>query len=141
MDPIMDFAKDLGIISNHFKAQMNCVHFEHCNMKDYVTINYLFEQKKASMQQLSQILQLTPSATTTHVDKLVKNAILKREYDEDDRRKVYILLDKKGEKIGKFLYQKHIDISKQMLSSLDKHEQEQLCSLIKKISNTLEKND
>ncbi len=136
MHEIKEFAKDLGIISSYFKREMSSIKFDTCTIKDCITIEKLLE-KDLPMSELSEILNLTPSATTTHIDRLIEMEVVKRELDIDDRRKIYVVLSKKGVKIGKEIFNHHLRISEDILKTLNEKECKIFVKLINKVSTNL----
>lgn len=135
---IVEFSKSLSVVSRHFKKSMSKITPENLghSMKDCQTIQILSEDKM-TMSQLSLELNLTPGSTTTHIEKLVDSGIVKREYDKKDRRKVYICLNGEGKKICKKMIETHLQISKDILDSLNEAEKKQFTKLMKKISENL----
>jgi len=134
---IEEFAKDLGLISNYFKKQMHSIKLEECNIKDCITIEAL-SKSDLSMLELAEILNLSPSATTTHIDKLIERNIVLRENDKIDRRKINITLSKKGKLVRNSIMLKHLEISEILLKKLDEKEIKVFSKLFKKIAKNLE---
>ena len=138
MNPkIIEFATSLGIISRHFKrnmflSQMNIDH----SAKDCRTIEFLEEGKK-TMSEIAKELNLTAGAATTYIDKLIESNLIEREYDKNDRRKIYIKLSKEGKKINQYFKKKYLEISLDLLKPLTENEQEEFIRLCKKTAQKL----
>ncbi len=66
------------------------------NPTDLESIEILYRIGKATAGMLAQQTGLTTGAITGVIDRLVKAGFAKREYDPDDRRKVYVNLNLKN---------------------------------------------
>lgn len=106
------------------------------SMRECGVIEFLFDGP-LTMSELAHQMDLTPGTITPLVDKLIEKKLVKREEDSNDRRKIYILLDKKGEMIGEALLKIHGDLSSILLNKLDLKEREKFQLLLKKIVENL----
>lgn len=88
----------MNVISFHYKKNLNQELDFDCSMKDCGIINFLADGKK-TMSQISDFLILTPGTTTIHIDSMIEKGFVKRDYDKEDRRKIYIELSEKGLKL------------------------------------------
>ena len=90
---------------------------------EFFTCNILGRTGRCTMSQLAQECGLALSSMTGVVDRLVAKGCVKRSRDDgEDRRKVFVELDRKGEKI----YQEHLEIEMEMMESLKPREQDAL---------------
>ncbi len=86
------------------------------------------------MRDISDMLNIPNSTTTTIVDRMVKNDIVRRYRSEDDRRVVFISLTAKGEKLWKSALDQFISIYEYMLSLLDEKDQDEIVRLFNKMT-------
>lgn len=138
MSNIEKLAMYFRIIGGEFKNETVCSMKSEWSMRDIKIIELLIENRK-TMSELSIEMNLTPGSMTSAIDYLIKNNIVKREFDKDDRRKVFISLAKKGEKIGRDLVKTHNDISKKILSHLNSKEQNEFLDILDKVCLGLKK--
>lgn len=103
-----------------------------CNMKECHILSQLYSPKM--MSELASSMDLTPGTMTVQIDSLINRKLVRRVQDNEDRRKIYIYLTKKGEKITNQMREKHLEISKEILEKLSKIEQDQFIFLLKKIT-------
>lgn len=103
-------------------------------------IEYLGINKKAIMRDLARHLKLAESTMTTVADKMVKRGLILRQYTEEDRRIVNIILSDEGEKIFLFTQNAALKSRTEMLETLSDEEQKTLLDLLEKMTDKLEIN-
>ena len=107
-----------------FEKTGQAIHKHTCIMSDNVaemsighikTLQLVSSNEQVAMSDIANHLQISPGTATSTVDKLVKEGWLKRQYDENDRRKVYLIIhedreqhwkkfkDLQNEKVANFL--------------------------------------
>lgn len=91
------------------------------------------------MTELAKECGLALSSVTGVVDRLVDKGCVERFRDEEDRRKVFVELDKKGERIYQDLLESEMEMIIAMMDSLEPKEQEVLVRLLGKAVTSLEK--
>ncbi len=126
------------IIGDEFKKEAICNLKTECSIRDMKISEFLTNGKK-TMSQISDKLNLTPGSTTTAIDSLIEKKIVKREFDENDRRKVFISLTVKGKEIAKEIVKSHMIISEKILKQLNNKEQILFLELLDKICSNLNK--
>ncbi|MFC1563383.1 MarR family winged helix-turn-helix transcriptional regulator [candidate division KSB1 bacterium] len=89
---------------------------------------------KCKMRDISSILDIPNSTTTSIVDRMVKNDIVKRTRTEEDRRVVFISLTEKGDKYWRMVLEQIIKIYEYMMSLLSEEDQDELIRLFKKMN-------
>ncbi len=91
------------------------------------------------MTELAKECGLALSSMTGVIDRLVARRCVRRTRDEEDRRKVFVELDKKGEKV----YQDHLEAEMEMIiammDSLKRQEQDALLDALGKATASLGK--
>jgi DNA-binding MarR family transcriptional regulator len=90
-------------------------------------------QGNQGVKQLAQLFSITPSAATQMVDGLVRGGLLKRETDQEDRRKVHLSLTAKGKQVLEKSKQAHLKSFLRILSPLTDQELNQFKTLQSKI--------
>ena len=99
----------------------------------------LGRRRRCTMTELATECSLALSSMTGVVDRLVEKGCVKRARDEEDRRKVWVELDKKGEKIYRDLLESEMETIIAMIDSLNPDEQENFLRLLGKCVGSLEK--
>ncbi|MEI6845653.1 MAG: MarR family transcriptional regulator [Candidatus Firestonebacteria bacterium] len=104
-----------------------------------VKILHLFKgNERYKMSELAKACGM-PLPTATHVvDKLVKNNIVKRTPDKKDRRVIFIEFTEQGRKVMTVCDAQHKENVKNMISILDKQDQERLISALEKFAFVIE---
>ena len=91
------------------------------------------------MTELSKECNLALSSMTAVVDRLVEKGSVKRFRDEEDRRKVFVELDRKGEKVYQELLEAEMEIIISMMDSLKPEEQDMLLRTLGKATASIGK--
>ncbi len=100
----------------------------------------LGRKRRSTMTELSKECGLALSSVTGVVDRMVAKGLVKRVRDEDeDRRKVYVELDKNGEKIYQILLENEMEMIITMMDALKPGEQDALLKALGKAVGSLEK--
>lgn len=95
--------------------------------------NILGRKGRCTMSQLAQECGLALSSMTGVVDRLVAKGCLKRSRDDgEDRRKVFVELDRKGEKIYRDLLESEMEMVISVMESLKPEEQDELLNVLGK---------
>ena len=68
-----------------------------CSVLHFQTLQYVKEHSRPFMRDVAGYLLITPPAATLLIDGLVKEKLLKRVVDRNDRRAVRIVITKKGD--------------------------------------------
>ncbi len=90
---------------------------------------------------LAAALMLTSSGTTKRLDRLESAGLIAREPDPDDRRGVLIVLTRRGRAVVERAVTHHVANEHGLLGGLDKSEQRQLASLLRKLQLSLPPSD
>jgi DNA-binding MarR family transcriptional regulator len=117
-------------VGNEFKKKFSELDSKYiCSHKDMRVLEFLYSGPK-TMSNLSQEMELTPGSMTTAIDKLVVSKFVKRVYDKEDRRKVSVILLKKGLDIAQHMHNSSLDIAKNMLNVLSLNDQKEMIRLL-----------
>lgn len=104
---------------------------------ELLTLTIVSNQKELIMSQLAGNLGVSMSTATGIIDKLLEKRLVKRERNHMDRRVVKVKLTAKGEKTAKSFQKQKKQIIRQVLDSLSTEEQENLISILEKISKEI----
>jgi len=91
------------------------------------------------MSELSRECGLALSSMTGVIDKLVARGCVTRKRDEEDRRKVHVELDKKGQRIYQEMLETEMEIIIRIMDALKPNEQDALLRTLGKAVGSLEK--
>lgn len=102
--------------------------------------NILGRKGKCTMTELAKECGLALSSMTGVIDRLVVKECVKRIREEgEDRRKVFVELGKKGEKVYQDLLEGEMEMIIRMMDSLKSGEQDVLLRVLGKATSSLEK--
>ncbi|MGB3081913.1 MAG: MarR family transcriptional regulator [Candidatus Omnitrophota bacterium] len=104
---------------------------------DIIVMDALLEKGPWTMGLLAGILNLTTSAATVIVDRMIRKGLVKRERSKEDRRVVRVTLVKKGEDIIKDLNTERRHMANELFSVLNEKERKEYLRLIEKVCNGL----
>ena len=96
-------------------------------------LSYLQSHKKTKMKDVANFLGITPPSATSLVDKLVQEKFLERQNDKTDRRKVLLLITKKGSLFIKKTYTEMNDIMQKTFRSLNDKDKKDLIRIYNKL--------
>ncbi|RXZ00564.1 MarR family winged helix-turn-helix transcriptional regulator [Fictibacillus sp. S7] len=99
----------------------------------YSVLKMLFENHKCMVVDISNKMRLTSGATTTLLNQLEDDKLIQRTRDEKDRRVVWIILSEDGKALMETILRKRDHFWMEMLSTLEREEQEEYIRLLKKI--------
>ncbi len=104
-----------------------------------VALDYAAHHPRVTMTDLSKVLSIQLSSTTVLVDRLIRQKMLRRERDDQDRRLVWVMVTPKGRKvISQILEQKRRSI-KNIFRILTDRERDQYLGMISKVYSHLKK--
>lgn len=103
------------------------------------TCDILGRKGRCTMSELSKECGLALSSMTGVINKLVARGCVTRKRDEEDRRKVYVELDKKGQRIYQEMLETEMEIIIRIMDALKPNEQDALLRTLGKAVGSLEK--
>ncbi len=103
------------------------------SQSEFRVIKYIGESKKCIMREISQNLFIPKNNLTAIVDKLVDKKYVVRFRSKKDRRYVLVELTETGKSIFNDGTTSHLDLSKKLLKSLSKEEQNMFLELLEKL--------
>ncbi len=96
-------------------------------------MRFIKENEGVTMRQLSQYLGITPPSTTAIIDDLAKKKLIERQADEEDRRKIRLVISKIGDEQLTDCFADFVKRFDRSMKRLTDKEREQLVSLLLKI--------
>lgn len=97
------------------------------------TIEIIGNNGELRMKELAQIMGITTGTLTVMIDKLENNDLVKRKINETDRRSYVICLTSKGESYYEKHHKLHYNLTKELISTLNKKEIDNFSTSLKKI--------
>ncbi len=88
------------------------------HLGEHYIIEFLAKESFASMSQLSRMMHVAPTTTTSIVDRLVKCGYLQRHRAKQDRRKVLVALSEKGKQFVEQHRHQSMEMVARFLSTL-----------------------
>jgi DNA-binding MarR family transcriptional regulator len=128
-------------ITNVEKKMFSHGKFKDLSITEVRTINAIGINKPKKMSEVAIDLNITVGTLTTSINRLVKKGYVKRIKVEDDRRIVQIQLTDKGKSVYNTHKDFHYEIIKNMISGLNKNEQDILIESLKNVSNFFKENN
>lgn len=107
------------------------------SLKEMMVLEITGMRKTIIMSELSSVLHLPPTTTTSIVDRMVRKGYLKRERLEEERRLVVISLSHEGQILWEQHRKEHMDCALELFSVISNEEQELLINVLEKIVNYL----
>ncbi len=103
------------------------------NLKEVSILMLLDTAGVSKMRSIAKSLNLPLSTTTSVVDRMVSNHLVRRERTDSDRRVVLVSLTEKGAALNELMKTEAIKLYDIMLGRLSDGEQEELLRLFKKM--------
>ena len=96
-------------------------------------IEILGHQESLRMKDLAQKLGVTTGTLTVMIDRLEQNGLLLRTPHKKDRRSIMIVLTKKGQRYFEEHHKLHLELTREITSSLTEDEAKQFYAYIEKL--------
>ena len=97
------------------------------------TIEIMGHQESLRMKELAQKLGVTTGTLTVMIDRLEQNGLILRKPHKKDRRSIMIALTKKGQEYFEEHHKLHLELTREITSSLNEDETKQFYTFIKKL--------
>jgi DNA-binding MarR family transcriptional regulator len=108
-------------------------------MPQFIVLELLHHRGESKMTDLADALDVTTAAMTGIVDRLVRDKLVSRGEDPDDRRIVKIDLTEKGSKIVKSMVEARKKITIKLFGNISQEEREQYLKILTRIHDHLSK--
>ncbi|MCK5451426.1 MAG: MarR family transcriptional regulator [Candidatus Omnitrophica bacterium] len=125
------------ILRNVAMNQMTVFSKGKLSIAQVVVLDLLREKGNCKMGDLATGINITMSAVTGIVDKLIARKFVKRERSKEDRRIVYVSLLPKGEEIVKFMNKERRDVANEMFLVLSQDEKKEYLRILNKVFESL----
>lgn len=106
--------------------------------RDFSIIVFVGKNEEVIMRDIAEYLNIPMSTCTGIVDKLVEKGHLARFHSNEDRRIIKVSLSKAGKASFRLMESGLFNLGNTMLSDLTKEEQENLISLLEKVTINLD---
>jgi DNA-binding MarR family transcriptional regulator len=120
----------VGIRSVFFKV-------EELTNRQIVILMFIYENPHCKISDIAKTFRVSDPTITGIVDRLCKKKYLRRERDIEDRRVVYVDLNKKGRSFLRRFFKVTKNKWKRILGSLTEEERFSYISILKKITKNL----
>lgn len=107
--------------------------FNSVTVKEVHTIEAIGLYDSKTMSEVSNLLNITTGTLTVCINNLVNKGYVTRERQKIDKRVVKVSLTKKGKLMCRAHKQFHINLTKQLVSSLDNDEKTSLAKALSKL--------
>lgn len=104
------------------------------NLNEFAVLELLFHRGRQPIQKIKERILIASSSTTYIIDKLCSKGLTFREYDEEDRRVIYVMLTNKGQELVEDIFPGHAQVIEECFENLTLDELKQLRYLLKKMS-------
>ncbi|MFH1848362.1 MAG: MarR family transcriptional regulator [Candidatus Omnitrophota bacterium] len=102
-----------------------------------VILDLLLERKSCNMSEISRGLNLTMSAATAIIDKMIGSKLVKRERSTEDRRVVRVIMQAKGRDIIDKINKGRRDLANNVFSVLTASEKSEYLRFLKKVCDSI----
>lgn len=106
---------------------------------EFFAVSILGRKRRCTMTELAKECGLVLSSMTGVVDRLVDKGYAERARDEEDRRKVWVMLSKEGGKVYQELLEGEMEMIISIMDSLKPREQDMLLRVLGKAAASLAK--
>jgi len=108
-------------------------------ISNMVILEFLKERGPCSMSEISGAMNLSMSAATAVVDKMISSGLVRRQRSDEDRRVVRVQLLKKGGDVAAKVQQLRRKVINDMCKTLTDEEKHEYLRLIKKVYKGLKR--
>ena len=102
---------------------------------DLLTLRYIAEARECIMSEISSLLGVAPTTTTSLIDRLERRKLISRKRTDNNRRVVQLSLTKKGIDVVATADKEQDARSVRLLSLLTEEEQEEYIGVIRKLAS------
>ena len=100
------------------------------NTSQLEVLYYIVKKGNPTMKNIADKLQITPPSVTSIIESLCDRGLLKREFDEKDRRTIRMTATQKTFKLFSVFKDKKLLILKNLFSKLSNEDKKQLIKII-----------
>ena len=130
----VEISKTAGAIHRELTNRFNEIFSKgKLTMSHLIILELLYEKKLSTMTELARSLNLTMSATTAIIDRMLAQKLVDRARSDKDRRVVEVSLTKKGVSTAAKVLNNRLEMIKEMFFVLTKSEKQQYLLLLRKV--------
>ena len=107
--------------------------------KELLIISFVGDKEQVIMKEIADYMGIAVSTTTGLVDKLVKKNYLSRQFSEEDRRSISIVLDSQGKKCFGLMGKMRTEMANRILDDLSMPDADCLIEMLEKVTSNLHK--
>ncbi|MCX5680159.1 MAG: MarR family transcriptional regulator, partial [Candidatus Omnitrophica bacterium] len=126
-----------AIMKEFLRSQAGDFHKMKITLPQLAIMNILEREKEANMTDLAKAMNVTTSAMTGVVDRLVRDGYANRSRDLNDRRIVFIKLTTKGMKTVRTAIDDRKRVTIKMFAMISQEEREKYLSILEHIKEHL----
>lgn len=133
----MDFGAEVArilprILIEFSRRQKNFFMRTSLNISQVIVLEVLSEHSHCKMNELAKILNLTMSAVTAIIDKMIRHKLVKRERSSEDRRVVNVTMVSKGRQLIKQVREIRCSCANELFASLTEQDKQEYLRILKK---------
>lgn len=125
------------IVREFFRREGNSFLKTRITMPQFFVLLHLSKYEKSSMSDVASVLGVTTAAMTGVVDRLVRDELMFREHNKEDRRVVNIKLTAKGVATIKSLLRERKQFIMEIFGTLTQQERDQYLRILFRIRDAL----
>lgn len=135
-----EVTKLLPLISREFTRRQNSIFIKSSlTVPQMFILEILAHHEPVKMSDLAKKLNLTMSAVTAIVDKMIKLKLVERERPDDDRRVVKVALLNKGKELNQKITKEKCTFINDLFSCLSEKDKDDYLRILKKLYDNLKK--
>lgn len=131
---VFEILHNMDNFTNGLIVKWNRMFNEDLGVSDILTLGYLKQHGESRPSHIAKALGLTPPTVTNITNKLVKQQLATRLYDENDRRTILIDITDKGTEILQRANEKGQNLRKEMFLKLTEEERKQMLHIFQKLN-------
>lgn len=109
----------------------------HITLPQYLALELLRSKGRMKMKEMADGMNISLPSATGLADRLLSLQLINREYDESDRRVVYLTLTSKGKNMIDGVKKVRRDAIKDLFGTLSRKEREAYLNIMKKLVRSL----
>ena len=125
------------VVKGIHKRERDMLGVGQITVPQFLLMSFLHDKNLMKMKDIAKELNVSMPAATGIVDRLVSMGMLKRMYDEKDRRAIYIALTPKGEKTLEDIRSRRRKAIEEVFGKLTEKERNAYINALRKVVQTL----
>lgn len=125
------------LIKGMFRKQVDALGKGIITIPQYLSLNIIGESLSIKMKDIASKLEISLPSATGLISRLVRMGFVRRSYDDNDRRIIYIILTPKGKKMLKEVKEQRRKAIEQVFGRLTKKERRSYLDILHKLMEIL----